>query len=197
MISPLQPAALLGLLAATACASPITISLPSFPSPIDLKDLLAGLKTSPIKRADAASSSPLDLDTITDLLSGLPTNILTNLLTPGLGGSLDGANILSLANLLGGAGSPTPVKREPLDLSIPSGIIPLIPGLTEPLTTNAPPLPILQLPTPPLESDPFTPSNIQPKKIGYFWTGAGDNWHKDFLVTASLDDVSPSTSDNP
>jgi hypothetical protein len=64
-----------------------------------------------------------------------------------------------------------------LSLSLPP-LIPLIPGVTEPLTNGAPPLPILQIPTPPLESPPFTPSNIRPKKIGYFWTGAGDNKHK-------------------
>jgi hypothetical protein len=74
-------------------------------------------------------------------------------------------------------------------LSLPP-LIPSIPGVTEPLASNAPPLPILQVPTPPLESPPFTPSNIRPKKIGYFWTAAGDNIHKDFLATYSLDDVS-------
>lgn len=62
-------------------------------------------------------------------------------------------------------------------LSLPP-LIPTIPGVTEPLTTNAPPLPILQLPTPPLESPPFTPSEIKPKKIGYFWTGSADKFHK-------------------
>lgn len=62
-------------------------------------------------------------------------------------------------------------------LSLPP-LIPTIPGVTEPLTENAPPLPILQIPTPPLESPPFTPSLIKPKKIGYFWTGAGDKFHK-------------------
>jgi hypothetical protein len=46
------------------------------------------------------------------------------------------------------------------------------------LTTNAPPLPILQVPTPPLDSPPFTPSDIKPKKIGYFWTGSADKFHK-------------------
>lgn len=80
-------------------------------------------------------------------------------------------------------------KRSPLGISLPP-LIPSIPGVTEPLASNAPPLPILQIPTPPLESPPFTGANIKPKKIGYFWTGAGDNIHKDFLVTASLDDVS-------
>ena len=62
-------------------------------------------------------------------------------------------------------------------LSLPP-LIPSIPGVTEPLTENAPPLPILQVPTPPLESPPFTASNIKPKKIGYFWTGSGDKQHK-------------------
>jgi hypothetical protein len=74
-------------------------------------------------------------------------------------------------------------------LSLPP-LIPSIPGVTEPLASNAPPLPILQVPTPPLASPPFTASNIKPKKIGYFWTGAGDNIHADFLATYSLDDVS-------
>jgi hypothetical protein len=73
-------------------------------------------------------------------------------------------------------------------LSLPP-LIPSIPGVTEPLASNAPPLPILQVPTPPLESPPFVGNQtIQPKKIGYFWTGAGDNNHKDFLATYSLDD---------
>jgi len=71
------------------------------------------------------------------------------------------------------------VMANPLpepQLSLPP-LIPSIPGVTEPLASNAPPLPILQLPTPPLPSPPFTPSNIRPKKIGYFWTGAGDFIH--------------------
>ncbi|KAK3984047.1 selenium-binding protein [Cladorrhinum sp. PSN332] len=78
-------------------------------------------------------------------------------------------------------------KRNPLGLSLPP-LIPLIPGVTEPLSENAIPLPILQLPTPPLPSQPFELVNVRPKKIGYFWTGAGDNKHKDFLATVSLDD---------
>lgn len=41
-----------------------------------------------------------------------------------------------------------------------------------------PPGVILQPPTPPLASPPFVGSDIKPKKIGYFWTGAGDNNHK-------------------
>jgi hypothetical protein len=80
-------------------------------------------------------------------------------------------------------------KRSPLGISLPP-LIPAIPGVTEPLASNAPPLPILQLPTPPLDSPPFTASDIKPKKIGYIWTGSGDNLHKDFLATISLDDVS-------
>lgn len=91
----------------------------------------------------------------------------------------------SAALLTGLLGS---VAATPLDLSIPGGLIPAIPGVTEPLNDLAPPLPILQVPTPPLESEPFTGSDIQPKKVGYFWTGAGDNKHKDFLATVSLDD---------
>ncbi|KAJ9138992.1 Selenium binding protein [Coniochaeta hoffmannii] len=78
-------------------------------------------------------------------------------------------------------------KRSPLGISLPP-LIPAIPGVTEPLASNAPPLPILQIPTPPLDSPPFTASDIKPKKIGYFWTGSGDNLHKDFLATVSLDD---------
>jgi len=71
-------------------------------------------------------------------------------------------------------GSPVP-DPDP-QISLPP-LIPSIPGVTEPLALNAPPLPILQLPTPPLPSPPFVGSNIKPKKIGYFWTGAGDNIH--------------------
>ncbi|OAA34808.1 selenium-binding protein [Beauveria brongniartii RCEF 3172] len=78
-------------------------------------------------------------------------------------------------------------KRSPLGISLPP-LIPSIPGVTEPLVDAAPPLPILQLPTPPLDSLPFETKNLQPKKIGYIWTGAGDNHHKDFLAAVSLDD---------
>lgn len=62
-------------------------------------------------------------------------------------------------------------------LSLPP-LIPSIPGVTEALANIVPPLPVLQVPTPALESPPFTPSDIKPKKIGYFWTAAGDNQHK-------------------
>jgi selenium-binding protein 1 len=36
---------------------------------------------------------------------------------------------------------------------------------------------ISNAPAPPLPSFPFTGSDIKPKKIAYFWTGAGDNQH--------------------
>lgn len=72
--------------------------------------------------------------------------------------------------------SPVPEAEPDAQLSLPP-LIPTIPGVTEPLTSNAPPLPILQIPTPPLPSPPFIGSDLKPKKIGYFWTGAGDNEH--------------------
>ncbi|KAI0005657.1 hypothetical protein F4779DRAFT_44697 [Xylariaceae sp. FL0662B] len=99
-----------------------------------------------------------------------------------------------------------PSKVQERQISLPP-LIPAIPGVTEPLASIAPPLPILQVPTPPLDSPPFTPSNIKPKKIGYFWVGAGDKKHKDFLATYSLDDDTfgeliyvtdvPSSGNNP
>ena len=95
----------------------------------------------------------------------------------------------SIASLVGTTIAGPVDKRQPLDLSLPP-LIPAIPGVTEPLASGVPPLPILQVPTPPLVSPPFDVTEIRPRKIGYFWTGAGDNHHKDFLVTASLDDVS-------
>ncbi|KAM7188935.1 selenium-binding protein [Naviculisporaceae sp. PSN 640] len=101
-----------------------------------------------------------------------------------LGFALLGSLVSYLANA-----TPTGAndKRSPLGLSLPP-LIPKIPGVTEPLSENAIPLPILQLPTPPLPSIPFPVKNIKPKKIGYIWTGAGDNKHADFLATISLDD---------
>jgi hypothetical protein len=81
-------------------------------------------------------------------------------------------------------------------ISLPNALIPSIPGVTVPLASNAPPLPILQLPTPPLPDIPFQVTNVKPKKIGYIWTGAGDNIHADFLVGLSLDDVSKTLSIN-
>lgn len=77
-------------------------------------------------------------------------------------------------------------------LSLPP-LIPKIPGVTtpllQPLYDVIPVLPVFQAPLPPLDSPPFTPSNIRPKKIGYYWVGAGDKEHSDFLATYSLDDV--------
>lgn len=76
-------------------------------------------------------------------------------------------------------------------ISIPS--IPKIPGVTtpliQPLYDLLPALPIIQFFLPPLDSPSFTPSGIKPKKIGYYWVGAGDKEHADFLATYSLDDV--------
>ncbi|QKX57567.1 uncharacterized protein TRUGW13939_04685 [Talaromyces rugulosus] len=76
-------------------------------------------------------------------------------------------------------------------ISIPS-LPPKIQGVTtpliQPLYDLLPALPILQAPLPPLDSPAFTPSNIKPKKVGYYWVGAGDKEHADFLATYSLDD---------
>ena len=62
-------------------------------------------------------------------------------------------------------------------ISLPT--IPSIPGVTVPLASAAPPGIILQPPTPALpDPDPnYTPSEIKAKKIGFFFTGAGDNEH--------------------
>ena len=61
-------------------------------------------------------------------------------------------------------------------ISLPP-LIPSVPGFTDPIGSLVPPLPVLQAPTPPKVSPPFTGSDIKPKKIGYFWTAAGDNDH--------------------
>lgn len=74
--------------------------------------------------------------------------------------------------------APVPEPEPEPQISLPGSLIPSIPGVTTPLTENAPPLPILQLPTPPLDSPPFVGSNLKPKKVGYFWTASGDNEHK-------------------
>lgn len=68
-------------------------------------------------------------------------------------------------------------QGSPLGLSLPP-LIPDIEGVTVPLYNIVPPLPVLQAPLPPVDSPPFTGSEIKPKKIGYFWTGAGDKMHK-------------------
>jgi len=61
-------------------------------------------------------------------------------------------------------------------LSLPP-LVPYVPGVGELLYDVVSPLPILQAPLPPLPSPPFIGSDLKPKKIGYFWTGAGDNEH--------------------
>ncbi len=178
--------ALLSLIISSAHGAPIDgidlpLELPNPnlpPSPIDATDLIGNLQTSPVKGRNSRGL-PVPRDLIPSLPGGLLPSSLPGSIVPSTGG---GGIIPSLPGLSGGL-----PKRQ--DVSVPGGVIPSIPGVTEPLSTNAPPLPILQVPTPPLQSQPFTPSNIKPKKIGYFWTGAGDNEHKDFLVTASLDDV--------
>ncbi len=81
--------------------------------------------------------------------------------------------------------SPVPEPVAKPQLSLPP-LIPSIPGITDPVVSNAPPLPILQVPTPPLASPPFIGSNIKPKKIGYFWTGAGDNEHAGMILLEHL-----------
>lgn len=75
--------------------------------------------------------------------------------------------------------SPVPeAEPEPIpQISLPP-LIPSVPGFTDPIGTLVPPLPVLQAPTPAKPSPPFVGSDIKPKKIGYFWTGAGDNDHK-------------------
>ncbi|KAI4160391.1 MAG: hypothetical protein LQ342_005802 [Letrouitia transgressa] len=85
--------------------------------------------------------------------------------------------------------SPVPeAEPDPIpQISLPP-LIPSVPGFTDPIGTLVPPLPVLQPPTPAKPSPPFVGSDIKPKKIGYFWTGAGDNDHKDFLAAYSLDD---------
>ncbi len=72
----------------------------------------------------------------------------------------------------------SPFAQFSLPPLIPETSIPGFPGL---LSNLAPPLPVLQVPTPALPSPPFQGSDIKPKKIGYFWTGAGDNNHAGML----------------
>jgi hypothetical protein len=149
----------------------LTKVLPSeIDSPIDLDSTIAGLRVSPLTERE---SLPETGSLLAEVENWLKLNT-KNTSAP------------SVKNF----GNSTKTRRSPLGLSLPP-LIPSIPGVTEPLASNAVPLPVLQLPTPPLESDPFpVDKTIKPKKIGYFWTGAGDNIHKDFLVTTSLDDVS-------
>jgi hypothetical protein len=153
----------------------LTKILPSeIDSPIDLATSIGGLRTSPLKERQsfAGSESFPDSGSLLAQVEGWLK-----------------ANTKNTSASSVKRGYPTTSKRSPLGISLPP-VIPSIPGVTEPLASNAPPLPVLQLPTPPLESDPFpVDKTLKPKKIGYFWTGAGDNIHKDFLITTSLDDV--------
>lgn len=90
-------------------------------------------------------------------------------------------NLPFVAALLGTASALPQLSLPPL--------IPPIPGVDQVLNDVAPPLPVLQVPTPPLDSPPHeVNSKLRPKKIGHFWTGSGDKQHKDFLATYSLDD---------
>lgn len=89
---------------------------------------------------------------------------------------------VAIGGLLGLAlASPFPEANPEAQISLPP-LIPSVPGFTDPIAQNAPPLPVLQVPTPALESPPFQGSDIKPKKIGYFWTGAGDNQHKGIYI---------------
>lgn len=166
-----------------------------------LSALVAHVAASPaiIHKRDAKLSS--GLPAVPDV-AGLVPGVDSLPAVPDVGGLVPGAGGLPAVGRAGGLPGVQDVtdavrglvpvkilgKRDP-QLSLPP-LIPAIPGVTEPLAENAIPLPILQIPTPPLESPPFEVQNIKPKKIGYFWTGAGDNKHKDFLATVSLDDVS-------
>ncbi|KFA69310.1 hypothetical protein S40285_08596 [Stachybotrys chlorohalonatus IBT 40285] len=97
-----------------------------------------------------------------------------------------------IAVLLAARAAASPAQADKRQgISLPP-LIPSIPGVTEPIVSGTPPLPIIQVPTPALPSNPFPVSNIKPKKIGYFWTGAGDSQHAEFLVVTSLDDFSHS-----
>lgn len=181
MLPLLTSAALAGLLVSQAYASPVGV-----PGLDGVTGALDGLNS---------------LTEVTDVLNKLPANSTpskTPSSTPNKRQEIDlnilptfDASPVDLASLIKNLDTNPVKKRTPLGISLEQGLIPLIPGVTEPLTTGASiPFPVLQLPLPPLESEPFNVSNIKPKKIGYFWTGAGDNQHKDFLVTTSLDDVS-------
>jgi hypothetical protein len=80
------------------------------------------------------------------------------------------------SSILAMASSAMLAKASPLGLSLPP--LPHIPGVTEALGNIVPPLPILQFPSAPYDSPPFKGSDIEPKKIGYFWTGSGDKNYK-------------------
>jgi hypothetical protein len=100
------------------------------------------------------------------------------------------ASFIALASLLAVSviGTPVPEPNPVAQFSLPP-LIPSIPGVTDPIASALSiPLPILQIPTQPLSTPAWNGSDLQPKKIGYFWTGAGDNEHADFLAAYSLDD---------
>src|SRR5687768_1878888 len=69
------------------------------------------------------------------------------------------APLVLLTTLLASLAAASPAKISKRGLSLPP-LIPAIPGVTEPLNDLAPPLPILQVPTPPLDSPPFAVENI-------------------------------------
>lgn len=94
----------------------------------------------------------------------------------------------SLAHLI-----PVASLGHAISISLPP-LIPKIPGVTEPLYDIVPPLPILQAPLPPLDSPPFTASDIKPKKIGYFWTGAGNKRNKGELFLVKKSSVASCTN---
>ncbi|RDI86869.1 hypothetical protein Vi05172_g3083 [Venturia inaequalis] len=196
MLPLLASAAFAGLLTSQAYASPVVV--PGLDGINALDGLNLGDFTSGVKRSLPISG--LDsLTEVSDVLKKLsvdstPSATLSS--KPNRRQEVDlnilptfNASPVDLSSLVKSLDTNPVKKRTPLGVSLEQGLIPLIPGVTEPLTTGASiPLPVLQLPLPPLESGPFNVSNIRPKKIGYFWTGAGDNQHKDFLVTTSLDD---------
>jgi hypothetical protein len=186
-------AALAGLLASQTYASPVDLGGLGLDS---VTDVLGGLNLD--SATSGLSGTTPNVESSSSAVKNKTTPVSTASSVPHKRDDLD-LNILptfetspvDLASLVASLDTSPLKKRSPPGISLEQGLIPLIPGVTEPLTTDASiPLPILQLPLPPLDSPPFTPSNIKPKKIGYFWTGSGDNQHKDFLVTTSLDDVS-------
>lgn len=131
-----------------------------------------------------------------------PLNTLNLRITPHI---MAATSIIFVSLLAVALTSPVAVPDPNPQFSLPAPPLPS----TFPFEGGAPPLPVLQAPTPALPSPPFQGSDIKPKKIGYFWTGAGDNQHAgktftrpsscpaankfhsslDFLATYSLDDV--------
>lgn len=77
-------------------------------------------------------------------------------------------------------GSPLAAPDPVAQLSLPG--VPSVPGFIGPLSSLVPPTPVLQFPSPALDSPPFTGSDIKPKKIGYFFVGAGDNDHAGMIL---------------